>query len=260
VWNAENQLIEVSENETTVATFEYDPFGRRVEKVVGATTTTYTYDHRNILRETAGASNAYYVHGPSIDEPLAKEVSGSATYYHVDALGSVLKVSDAAGDVVHQYRYDAYGKIESGASQGGYSFTGREWDPEVELYYYRARYYSSTIGRFISEDPIDWGGGPNFYSYVKSNPHNLRDPSGYAPKDRRFGLPDRFWDWYHRQVKQPGDPDINSRPEADEWFEEWKRQGEPDGEGSRRRDDKPIDVPPLPGPDVEPNSNLVPVA
>ena len=99
-WNADNQLIEVSENETTVATFAYDPAGRRVEKVAGGTTTTFTYDGEDILRETAGGTTTYYVHGPGIDEPLAKEVSGSSTYYHADGLGSVLKMTNASGSVV----------------------------------------------------------------------------------------------------------------------------------------------------------------
>ena len=53
------------------------------------------------------------------------------------------------------------------------SFTGREWDSETGLYYYRARYYDPRIGRFISEDPIRFRGGMNFYSYVLNNPVNL---------------------------------------------------------------------------------------
>jgi RHS repeat-associated protein len=61
---------------------------------------------------------------------------------------------------------------------GNEAFTGREWDPETGLYYYRARYYDPKIGRFISEDPIDFEGGVNFYSYVENNPVNLVDPEG----------------------------------------------------------------------------------
>ena len=57
-WNAENQLKKVLNNAATIATFAYDPFGRRVEKVAGGTTTTFTYDVEDILRETAGATTA----------------------------------------------------------------------------------------------------------------------------------------------------------------------------------------------------------
>ncbi|MCU0293268.1 MAG: hypothetical protein MUF10_14965, partial [Thermoanaerobaculaceae bacterium] len=88
---------------------------------------------------------------------------------HADGLGSVVKMTDAAGNVVHPYQYDAWGNIEpdTGAPVDGvkYAFTGREWDPETGLYYYRARYLDPKVGRFISEDPIGFAGGVNFYAY-----------------------------------------------------------------------------------------------
>jgi len=180
-WNAENQLIEVSENETTIATIEYDPLGRRVEKVAGGTTSTFTYEGEDILREIAGATTTYYVHGPGIDEPLTNEISGSPTYYHADALGSVLKMTNASGSVTHEYRYDVYGRIEAGSTQGGYSLTGREWDPESSLFYYRARYFNPTLGRLLSEDPIGLTAGINQYTYAANNPGNLVDPEGTHP-------------------------------------------------------------------------------
>ena len=65
-----------------------------------------------------------------------------------------------------------------GASEPGYAFTGREWDPETGLYYYRARYYDPNAGRFISEDPIGFDGGVNFYSYVLNRPTRFVDPFG----------------------------------------------------------------------------------
>jgi RHS repeat-associated protein len=177
-WNAENQLKKVLKNASEVARFAYDPLGRRVEKVAGGTTTTFTYDAEDILRESAGATTTYYIHGPGIDEPLAKEVSGSATYFHADGLGSVLKMTNASGTVTHEYRYDAYGRIEAGSTVGGYSFTGREWDPECGLFYYRARFYDPNMGRFLSEDPLGLGGGPNRYAYVGGNPVMHIDPYG----------------------------------------------------------------------------------
>jgi RHS repeat-associated protein len=65
-----------------------------------------------------------------------------------------------------------------GPGNGIKAFTGREWDPETNLYYYRARYYDPKIGRFISEDPIGFGGGVNFYAYALGNPVSFIDPSG----------------------------------------------------------------------------------
>jgi len=61
---------------------------------------------------------------------------------------------------------------------GIYAYTGREWDPEIGLYYYRARYYDPKAGRFISEDPIRFLAGPNFYAYVRNNPLRWTDPTG----------------------------------------------------------------------------------
>jgi RHS repeat-associated protein len=179
-WNAENQLKRVLKNAVEVASFQYDPLGRRVEKVAGAVTTSFTYDGQAILRQVAGATTTRFAQGPGIDEPLAKEDAGSGalTYYHADGLGSIARVTDAVGGIVHSYQYDAWGNIELGADQPGYAFTGREWDPEIGLYYYRERYYDTQSGRFIGEDPIGLFGGANFYLYVLGNPVNLVDPFG----------------------------------------------------------------------------------
>jgi RHS repeat-associated protein len=86
---------------------------------------------------------------------------------------------------------DAWGNLEVGADQPGYAFTGREWDPETGLYYYRARYYDPKAGRFLSEDPIGLDGGVNFYSYVRNQPTNLIDP---------FGLQDKSPGGYYRSL------------------------------------------------------------
>jgi RHS repeat-associated protein len=67
---------------------------------------------------------------------------------------------------------------DEAARPAGYAFTGREWDPETQLYYYRARYYDPTLGRFIGEDPIGFAGDVNFYSYVRGNPAGGSDPLG----------------------------------------------------------------------------------
>jgi RHS repeat-associated protein len=61
---------------------------------------------------------------------------------------------------------------------GTKAFTGREWDPETGLYYYRARYYDPKVGRFLSKDPVGFAAGPNYYTYVLDNPVNRVDPSG----------------------------------------------------------------------------------
>jgi len=183
-WNGEGQLTRVELNSTEVARFTYDPFGRRAQKVAGGVTTTWAYDGDDIVQETltGGASPGTwrYVHGPGIDEPLARETvgAGALEYYHADGLGSIVATTNQAGAIVSTRRYDAWGNLELGATVPGYAFTGREWDPETGLYYYRARYYDPKVGRFVSEDPTGFAGGGNFYAYVGNSPVTHDDASG----------------------------------------------------------------------------------
>ncbi len=76
-WNAENQLTKVEKDGAEVARFAYDPLGRRVEKVAGGVTTSYTYDESDVFREVRGTSTVKYVHGDDIDEPLAIDDGGT---------------------------------------------------------------------------------------------------------------------------------------------------------------------------------------
>jgi RHS repeat-associated protein len=146
-------------------------------------TRSYAYDGEDILRETAGSAAVKYVHGPGIDEPLASEDGGGVlSHLHADGLGSVVKVTSSTGTVTLTRQYDAWGNMQVGQSTAGYAFTGREWDAETKVYYYRARYYDPTVGRFTSEDPLRFSGGVNFYTYVEDSPTTFIDPSGLARK------------------------------------------------------------------------------
>jgi RHS repeat-associated protein len=179
-WTADNGLKRVTRDGVEVARFAYDPLGRRVEKVAGGITYSYVYSGMDIVRESRSDGTRYtYLHGPGIDEPLARiDQTGAVAYYHADGLGSIVKMTDQSGTVIQTRQYDAWGNLELGASDSGYAFTGREWDPETGLYYYRARYYDPRLGRFISEDPIGFLGGVNFYGYVGNSPAQFLDPMG----------------------------------------------------------------------------------
>jgi RHS repeat-associated protein len=78
------------------------------------------------------------------------------------------------------YAYGPYGETVASGTEIAqpFQYTGREWDGETGLYYYRARYYAPEMGRFISEDPIGFAGGINFYAYVGNDPVNFVDPLG----------------------------------------------------------------------------------
>jgi RHS repeat-associated protein len=198
-YDYENRLVKAENTGgliTVTVTFKYDPFGRRIEKkaerkafgVNEIDTHTYLYDNEDIIIEyltltvngIATDMTTRYVHGPGIDEPLAMERWGKVFYYHADGLGSTTALTDAAGKVVKRYSYDSFGnmKITLDPFMNPYTYTGREWDWETGLYYYRARYYDAKVGRFVSEDPIGFGGGINLYLYANQNPINAVDPFG----------------------------------------------------------------------------------
>ena len=104
-------------------------------------------------------------------------------YYQFDGLGSVVALSNENSEIAERYSYDVYGEPNSTSSIGNpYLFTSRAYDSEVGLYYYRARYYSTGIGRFLHTDPVGYSAGLNFYTYCDNNPTNRTDPLGLLCK------------------------------------------------------------------------------
>jgi RHS repeat-associated protein len=179
-WNANNQLIRALDGGNEVAQFTYDGAGRRLQKAAGGVTRTYVYGGEHILEERLNTGGTVrYLHGPGIDWPLAHQDGGGVVSYYIgDHLRSIAQITSGTGTLLLTRQYDLFGNLVAGGSESGFSFTGREWDAETSLYYYRARYYSPQNAGFLSEDPQGLTAGVNFYSYVRANPIRYRDPWG----------------------------------------------------------------------------------
>jgi RHS repeat-associated protein len=199
-WDYANRLRTVTRKAdgARIAVYSYDAMGRRIRKVVtnsgdlNGTTDFYLDGWQEIEeRDARDGLIQQYVYGRAIDEPLvldknqngndsATDASDRRFFYHQNTLFSVFALSDSAGRLVESYQYDAYGRQtivgpgpNSPMAVGGRSavgnpfmFTGRRFDPETGLYYYRMRYLDAELGRFISRDPIGYAGGIGLYEYV----------------------------------------------------------------------------------------------
>ena len=183
-WDVENRLSSVTlPGSGGTVSFRYDPFGRRIQKSSALGTTNFLYDDGNLIEELDNAGNvlARYTHGASLDEPLAQLRSGTASYYSQDGLGSISALTDYTGAIANTYTYDSFGKLtaSTGTLTNPFRYTGREHDQETGLDFYRARYLDSSIGRFLSEDPLGFNSdNGSFYRYVKNHPTFFRDPTG----------------------------------------------------------------------------------
>ena len=138
---------------------------------------------------------ARYTQSLGIDKPLAMLRGNTMSYYQADGLGSVTSLSDSKGNLVSTYEYDSFGNplASTGSISNPFRYTGREFDAETGLYFYRARYYDPSIGRFISEDPIRFDAGTNFYTYVLNNPVMFIDPLGLCGVDGKNNSMNGNW-------------------------------------------------------------------
>lgn len=187
-WDARNQLAQFN-----ATSFQYDAFGRRTQNATG---TGFLYDGADSVQELSGTTPTSNRITGGIDEFFSRTQSGTSYTPLADGLGSTIALLDPTGSLTTatQYTYDPFGNTTTSgtASSNSFQYAGRENEGNG-LYYYRARYYSPVFGRFISEDPIGFGGGgANFYAYTLDSPINFVDPLGLSSGNCQTWGP---WGW-----------------------------------------------------------------
>ena len=173
-WNARNQVSALNG-----APMLYDAFGRRIQNKTG---TTFMYDGADAVQELSNSTVTANSLFASTDEVLTRTDSNGVFTPLRDTLGSTVALADASGSIATTYTYDPFGNTTASGppNTNPFQYTGRENDGNG-LYYYRARYYSTNLNRFISEDPAAFDGGINFYVYGADNPISFVDPFGMKP-------------------------------------------------------------------------------
>lgn len=181
-YSSENLLTSATVSSVSL-TFAYDPMLRLYQEA-GTTTARFMYDGSDMIAEANGSNvmQKRYVFGPGTDEPLV-EYSGSGTgtgvrtFLHADERGSIVARSNESGAKTAINSYDEYGIPYSG-NTGRFQYTGQAWLAQLGMYYYKARIYSPTHGRFMQTDLIGYADGMNWYNYVGSDPVNQSDTLG----------------------------------------------------------------------------------
>jgi RHS repeat-associated protein len=185
-------LLAAQTNGPVTTSYVYDGENCRVATIDDGTRTDFTLDTAAdpdvVLSETTGSSTTTYTYGLGL---ISRETSGGMRYLLADALGSVRLATDAGGEVVAEYAYDAFGNELTGAGLTGerFRYTG-QWADAGGLTFLRARFYEPESGRFLSVDPVE--GEPrstqslNRYAYCENRSTAATDPSGMLSQEEQL--------------------------------------------------------------------------
>ncbi len=179
-YDYENRLTSVKENGQVLEQYIYDGDGRRIKKIDATSERVYIYGGLNLLYEVNVTTqmDAVYIYGPT--GRIAKKVNDIKEYYHTDHLGSTRLVTSENGVKTEEIKYKPFGE-QINTTEERYTYNGKERD-DTGLYYYGARYYDPTVGRFVSRDPVtgekESPQSLNKYVYCLNNPLKYIDPAG----------------------------------------------------------------------------------
>ncbi|MFQ5541981.1 MAG: RHS repeat domain-containing protein, partial [Candidatus Binatia bacterium] len=195
-FNAVGRLTQVETPSHTVA-YGYSPECQRVAKQIGKTKTYYVYDGFNLLMvlDHEKKPKKTFIHAQEVDSPLVMVEGNKSFFYLRDHQGTTIALVDQNGEIAVEYEYDPFGKLTvKGRTDHTLTFTGRFYDEETGVYYFRARYYDPELGIFMSPDPLQKTLAQpqdfNEYAYVQNDPVNYKDPFGLTSE---YGGSERFW-------------------------------------------------------------------
>ncbi|MFN9245594.1 MAG: RHS repeat domain-containing protein, partial [Planctomycetota bacterium] len=216
VWDFDNRLRGADTNgspATQEVTFEYDALGRRVARSEAGNNVVYVHAGQQVIADyargaAAAAPSFRYVYGSYVDEPLLRHAGTGTTlptsgtgalYYNRNQQYSIIGLSDAAGTLVERYAYTAYGELTilapdrtlrpTSSFENRYTYTAREWDPTLRLYYFRARWLEPKAGRFIGREPIN---SLPFLIAIANSSSLFARPFAEVNPTGRAGIPLRF--------------------------------------------------------------------
>ena len=200
IYDTEDRLIRVENSVgSTLASYYYDPFGRRLWKDVGGVKTYFLYSDEGLIGEydSTGAEIKTYGWAPDSTwgtDPLFVKISGTYYWYQNDHLGTPQKLTSTNGAVAWAATYTSFGEAAVDASSiiiNNMRFAGQYLDEETGLHYNMNRYYDPGIGRYLRIDPF--GDGINLYAYVLNNPLSFIDPLGLCAVKQG-------WDWWKDMI------------------------------------------------------------
>ncbi len=216
VYNTEDRLTQVWSGEAgtgdMVASYYYDPFGRRLWKDAGSRT-YFNYSDEGLIGEFDGSGVEIKTYGykPGSEwttDPLFMKVGNEYYFYQNDHLGTPQEMTTVSGAVVWSAKYPSFGKAEIDPAftvTNNLRFPGQYFDSESGLHYNWNRFYAPETGHYISVDPNGFDDAMNLYAYVLNSPINFVDQEGLfaipmpPPPPPPPGLPNKRW-----EPKPPG--------------------------------------------------------